>query len=259
MNPVDAFAAEVKTNIESLGNATELQSMTKEWMLETIRHRYTYNFTSLGRPIIQYPQDMVAMHELIWQVKPTLIIETGIAHGGSLIHYASMLALIDLCEATEKGELLNPSEPKRRILGIDIDIRSHNKAAILAHPLSKRIDLIQGSSISDEVIGHVEKYAAGAETIMVVLDSNHTHDHVLAELNAYAHLVSVGSYCVVYDTIVEDMPEGWFKDRPWNKGDNPKTAVWAYLKEHPEFQIDKQIENKIQITVGPDGYLIRTR
>ena len=222
-------------------------------------YRYSYNFSWMGRPIIQFPQDMAAMQEIIWEVKPDLIIETGIAHGGSLIMNASLLAMLDYCDAIEKSELLDPKKPKRRVLGIDIDIREHNRLAIEAHPMSNRIDMIQGSSIAPEIISQVKSYAKDYNRILISLDSNHTHDHVLAELKAYAPLTSKESYCVVFDTVVEDMPKVLFGDRPWGPGDNPKTAVWEYLKTHSEFEIDKSIQNKLLITVAPDGYLKRVR
>ncbi len=222
-------------------------------------YRYSYNFSWMGRPIIQFPQDMVAMQELIMEVKPDLIIETGIAHGGSLIMNASLLAMLDYCDAIESGELLDPAKPKRRVLGVDIDIREHNRAAIEAHPMSNRIDMIQGSSIAPEIIKQVFDYAKNYKRVLISLDSNHTHAHVLAELEAYAPLTSKDSYCVVFDTVVEDMPQSLFPDRPWGPGDNPKTAVWEYLKTHPEFEIDKTIQNKLLITVAPDGYLKRVK
>jgi len=217
------------------------------------------NFDALGRPIIQLPQDIVAMQELIWQVKPDLIIETGIAHGGSLIMSASMLTILDYCEAVETGKTLDPKAPRRRTLGIDIDIRPHNRTSIEAHPMSSRIDMIQGSSIATEIVARVHEIAKDYKRVLVCLDSNHTHEHVLAELEAYAALTSVGSYCVVFDTVIEDMSADMFADRPWGHGNNPKTAVWEYLKTHPEFEIDKSIENKLIITVAPDGYLKRVK
>jgi cephalosporin hydroxylase len=200
---------------------------------------------------------MVAMQELIWEVKPDLIIETGIAHGGSLIMNASLLAMLDYSDAIENGEMLDPNKPKRRVLGIDIDIREHNRTAIEAHPMANRIDMIQGSSIAQDIIKQVHEYAKNYKRILISLDSNHTHEHVLAELEAYAPLTSKGSYCVVFDTLIEDMPADMFTDRPWGPGDNPKTAVWEYLKTHPEFEIDKDIQNKLLITVAPDGFLKR--
>lgn len=251
------FEGEVKDNIQSLSNDVALHKMSIDWMNKSAESKYTYNFRWLDRPIIQYPQDMAAMQELIWQIKPDLIVETGIAHGGSLIFSASMLALLDMCEAIESGQAFDPKTSRRKVLGIDIDIRAHNRAAIEAHPMASRIQMIQGSSIAPEIIEQVHQVAKGYQRILVCLDSNHTHDHVLSELQAYAPLTSKGSYCIVFDTIVEDMPANMFPDRPWGPGNNPKTAVWEYLKTHPEFEIDKSIQNKLLITVAPDGYLKR--
>nr|WP_305793074.1 cephalosporin hydroxylase family protein [Sedimenticola hydrogenitrophicus] len=230
-----------------------------EFMRASIMSKYSYNFSWQGRPIIQYPQDIIAMQELIWEIKPDLIIETGIAHGGSLIFSASMLALLDMYDAIERGETIDPKFSLRKVLGIDIDIRAHNRSAIEAHPLSSRIEMIEGSSISPDIIEQVHAIATNFSRVLVCLDSNHTHDHVLAELQAYAPLASVDSYCVVFDTVVEDMPADMFPDRPWGPGDNPKTAVWKYLSEHSEFEIDKSIQHKLLITVAPDGYLKRRR
>ena len=190
-------------------------------------------------------------------MKPDLIVETGIAHGGSLIFSASLLALLDMSEAIEAGTTLDPRESQRRVLGIDIDIRSHNREAIDAHPMRSRIEMFEGSSITPEMIERVQAYAQDYERVLVCLDSNHTHDHVLAELEAYAPLTSRGSYCVVFDTVIEDMPAELFADRPWAPGNNPKTAVHAYLEQHPEFEIDEDVENKLLITVAPNGYLRR--
>lgn len=251
------FFNEVEDRVVANGLNQELLEATQKFNLVSLNAQYSYNFTSLGRPIIQYPQDMVAVQELIWKVKPDLIIEAGIAHGGSLIMSASMLALLDMCEAIATGAMLDPKKSKRKVLGLDIDIRQHNREAIEAHPMSSRIQMIQGSSISPEVIAQVRAVAKNYQRILVCLDSNHTHDHVLAELEAYAPLTTVGSYCVVFDTIVEDMPKEMFPDRPWGPGDNPKTAVWEYLKTHSEFEIDKSIDHKLLISVAPDGYLKR--
>jgi cephalosporin hydroxylase len=256
INP-DEFSSLVQKNISDLGSDSFLSELTLAWNNRSALSKYTYNFTMLGRPIIQYPQDMVAMQELIWTVKPDLIIETGIAHGGSLILSSSMLSLLDYCDAIEQGTMLDPKAPRRRVLGLDIEIRAHNRAAIQAHPMANRIDMIEGSSIDPAIIAQVQAIARGFERVLVCLDSNHTHDHVLAELEAYAPLVSPGSYCVVFDTIIEDMPADMFPDRPWGPGNNPKTAVWKYLKTHPEFEIDKSIQDKLKITVAPDGYLRR--
>jgi cephalosporin hydroxylase len=253
------FFNEVEDRVSANEVNKELMAATQTFNVASLKAQYSYNFTSLGRPIIQYPQDMVAMQELIWKVKPDLIIETGIAHGGSLIMSASMLALLDMCEAIESGTMVDPKKSKRKVLGLDIDIRQHNREAIEAHPMSSRIQMIQGSSISPEVIAQVKAVAKSYQRVLVCLDSNHTHDHVLAELEAYAPLTSVDSYCVVFDTIVEDMPKAMFPDRPWGPGNNPKTAVWDYLKTHSEFEIDKRIDHKLLISVAPDGFLKKIR
>lgn len=256
---IQEFEEQRTARIDSFGRDQAFKKMSLTWVEESMRNSYVYNFSWMNRPIIQYPQDMIAMQELVWEVKPDLIIETGIAHGGSLIMNASFLAMLDYCEALEKGELLDPKKPKRKVLGIDIDIREHNRTAIEAHPMSNRIDMIQGSSIDNAIIAQVKEYAKKYNCILISLDSNHTNKHVLAELEAYAPLTSVGSYCIVFDTFVQDVPKDVFENRPWEPGNNPKTAVWEYLKTHPEFEIDKSIENKLLITVAPDGYLKRVR
>ncbi len=219
-----------------------------DFLLQSIKDRYSYNFSWLTRPIIQYPQDIVAFQELVSQVKPDLILETGIAHGGSLVLSASLLCLLDVMEG------LDPRQSPRKVVGVDIDIRPHNRKALDEHPLRFKMELIEGSSIDPGIIQQVRSHADGVERVLVSLDSNHTHEHVLAELNAYADLVSVGSYCIVFDTVVEDLPAGSFPDRPWDVGNNPKTAVHEWLKSHPEFEIDKKIDNKLLISVAPDGY-----
>ena len=198
------------------------------------------------------------MQEIIWKVRPDLIIETGIAHGGSLVFYASILEMLAI------GGLSDG-----RVIGIDIDIREHNRQAIESHPIFKRIEMIQGSSISPGLINEVKARAEGCSKVMVVLDSNHTHEHVLEELRAYAPLVSPGSYCVVFDTIVEYMPQNSYPDRPWDIGNNPMTAVRDFLKSADaggvtdaegntvRFSIDKSIDHKLLVSVAPDGYLKR--
>jgi cephalosporin hydroxylase len=255
----DQFKLAGKSEIEAMGRDVDLASQTLKWVIAANNRKYSYHFDWLGRPIIQYPQDIMAMQELIWQIKPDLIIETGIAHGGSLIFSASMLALLDMCDAIQSGGTFDPNASKRVVLGLDIDIRNHNRLAIEAHPMASRIRMIQGSSIAPEVVSQVHEFANGFKRVLVCLDSNHTHEHVLAELEAYAPLTSVDSYCVVFDTVVENMPADMFPDRPWGPGNSPKTAVWEYLKNHSEFEIDKSVQNKLLITVAPDGYLRRTK
>lgn len=259
MDPIQQFEDEARARAEAFGRDQQFRALSRDWLEASMARQYVYNFHCLGRPIIQYPQDMVAMQDLIWRVRPDLVIETGIAHGGSLVLSASMLAMLDMCDAIEAGTTLDPRASRRKVLGIDIDIRAHNRASIEAHPMASRIQMIQGSSIASEVVEQVKAVASGYQRVLVCLDSMHTHEHVLAELNAYAPLVSAGSYCVVFDTFVEDMPPRFFKDRPWDVGNNPKTAVWQYLKDHPEFAIDKEIENRLQVTVAPDGFLKRMR
>lgn len=248
MSGSNTFRSERCEDISRMWQDRCVRDQTIDWLRHTAVYKYSYNFSWLGRPIIQYPQDMIAMQEIIWEVKPDLIIETGIAHGGSLVYYASLLEVIAAC-GQGNGE----------VLGIDIEIRPHNRAAMETHPMKKRITMIEGSSIAPEVVEQVREASLWKQTVLVCLDSNHTHDHVLAELEAYAPLVTVGSYCVVFDTVIEDMPDNFFPDRPWGKGNNPKTAVWAFLKNHPAFEIDKTIEHKLLITVAPDGYLKRVR
>jgi len=243
MNPIEQFKLEREKNIKELGQNKNLKKIALNFFIDSWKNKYSYNFTWLGRPIIQIPQDVFALEEIIWQVKPDLIIETGIAHGGSLIFYASMLELVG------KGE----------VLGIDIDIRPHNRKEIEKHKMFKRIKMIEGSSIDKNVVDQASKIAKKHKKIMVCLDSLHTHEQVLVELNLYSKFVSKGSYLVVFDTIIEYFPQGFFIDRPWNKSNNPATAVKAFLKKHKNFVIDRNIENKLLITSAPGGFLKRIK
>ncbi|NQU02535.1 MAG: cephalosporin hydroxylase family protein [Syntrophaceae bacterium] len=241
---MNEFGKGRKIAIENMASDRKLRSLTNDWFIESCNHKYSYNFAWMGRPIIQFPQDIIAMQEIIWQVQPDLIVETGIAHGGSLILYASMLELIG---------------GTGQVLGIDIDIREHNRVEIEEHQMFKRITMIQGSSIATDIVHQAYDFAGDKKHILVVLDSSHTHNHVLKELEFYSPLVTKGSYLVVFDTIIEDMPEDLFPDRPWGKGNNPKTAVWEFLKTNERFEIDQEIENKLLITVAPNGYLKCTK
>ncbi|MES2648332.1 MAG: cephalosporin hydroxylase family protein [Bacteroidota bacterium] len=243
MNPIELFKKETTENITKQANDSGAVAAALDFMRIVNQHKYSYNFSWMGRPIIQYPQDIIALQEIIWQVKPDLIIETGIAHGGSIIFSASMLELIG-----NDGI----------VIGIDIDIRAHNRIEIEQHSMYKRIKMIEGSSIDPNVIDQVCNLSKDRKRILVILDSNHTHEHVAKELEAYSHLVTNKSYLIVYDTIIEDFKEDYeWKDRNWGVGNNPKTAVWKFLKSHPEFEIDKKIQDKLLITVAPDGYLKR--
>jgi len=240
MSEVARFFAEVHENIDGMREDAAVRQATLDWINAIAPHNYTYNFTWLGRPVIQFPQDLAALQEIIWDTRPNLIVETGIAHGGSLIFHASMLQLLG-----NDG----------RVLGVDIDIRGHNRGEIEVHPMYDRIDMIEGSSIDDAIAALVAKATAKVERVMVVLDSNHTHAHVLRELELYAPLVTKECYLVVCDTLIEDMPAGSFPDRPWDKGNNPHTAVAAYLKTTDRFEVDEAIDAKLQISVAPGGYL----
>lgn len=237
---INEFELRNRQKIAEMAADEGVQATARQLFNAANVHEYSYHFSWMGRPIIQYPQDIVAIQELIWSVKPDLVIETGVAHGGSLALSASILELIG-------GE--------GKVVGIDIDIRTHNRQAIEEHPMAKRITLLQGSSISPEIAVQVKELCKGKKRIMVFLDSNHAHDHVLAELAIYSPLVTKGSYLVVFDTVVEDLPEGSFPDRPWEKGSNPKTAVREFLKSSSRFETDKDFENKLLITVAPDGFL----
>ena len=248
-NEQRVFLQERIQNVSRQGEDSELRQLAVDLLKRAAQYKYGFNSDWLGRPIIQLPEDLLAMQEIIWQIKPDLVIETGIALGGSIIFYASMLELNASCGGPERA----------KAVGIDIDIRPHNRQEIEKHPLFKRIDMIEGSSVDPEIVEQVRDIAKRANRVMVCLDSNHTHNHVLAELEAYAPLVGIGSYCVVFDTLIEDMPDEMFHDRPWGKGNNPKTAVWEYLKHHDNFEIDSSIQHKLLLTVCPDGYLKRVK
>jgi cephalosporin hydroxylase len=240
MDVMEIFEEEKRSNIKKMSEDPSLLELSQKWFIGSSSYRYSYHFTWLGRPIIQFPQDMVAMQEIIWRVNPELIVETGIAHGGSLIFYASILELLG---------------GKGSVLGIDIDIRKHNRVEIEKHSMYKRITMIEGSSLEQEVVDRVVKLAHGKKPVMVVLDANHTHEHVLREMQLYSPLVGQGSYLVVFDTVVEDMPEDFYPDRDWGRGNNPKTAVHEFLRTNDRFLIDKDIQNKLLISSAPDGYL----
>ena len=257
IDAVKQFSMERCERLDANGADASFVALSRDWLQASMQRKYVYNFDWMGRPIIQYPQDMVAMQELVWQLRPDLIIETGIAHGGSLVLSASLLAMLDMCDAIEAGTTLDPRQSSRKVIGIDIDIRAHNRAAIEAHPMASRIQMVQGSSIAPETIAAVNAAAAGYQCVLVLLDSMHTHDHVLAELDAYAPLVTPGSYCVVFDTFVEDMPPGFFDDRPWDVGNNPKTALRQWLQSHPDFEVDTSWPDKLMVTVAPEGFLRR--
>jgi cephalosporin hydroxylase len=240
MDQLKKFLNQREASIKNLGLKKKLHKEAVSFMKDTGEFKYTYNFDWLGLPIIQFPQDIIAIQELIWKTKPDIIIETGVARGGSLMLSASILHLLN-----EKG----------KVVGVDIDIRPHNREAIESHPLAFRIKLVQGSSVDQCTLDQVKKHVQSDKKVMVILDSNHTHAHVLKELEIYSPLVTRGCYLVVMDTGIDDMPADHFPDRPWGEGNNPKTAVHEFLKSDKRFEIDKDIPNKLLITVAPDGYL----
>ena len=237
------FLESRKINISQQSKDRRLVKAAKNFFLESVRVKYAYNFNWLGLPIIQYPQDIAAMQEIIWQVRPDLIIETGTARGGSAIFYASMMKILG----------------QGKVVSVDIDIREHNREAIRSHSLSNFITLIEGSSIDKQVVLRVKKIADPAKKVLVVLDSMHTYQHVLAELNSYSPFVSRGSYLVVFDTVIDSLPPQYSKDRPWDKSNNPKIAVREFLAHNKNFILDKDVENKLMITVAPGGYLKRIK
>ena len=242
----------VEKNLTNASLNNEFKNVSRNWFEESVRAEYSYNFSWLGRPLIQYPTDLIAIQEIIFETKPDLIIETGIAHGGSLVFHASMLALLDICDSEHSNGI------KRKVIGIDIDIRPHNKEAIECHPLYRDyIMLIEGSSVSHTVIEDVTEIAQQHQRIMVVLDSNHTHSHVLNELQLYSKLVTSENYLIVMDTVIEELPSNMFGDRPWAVGNNPMTALKVFLESDSGFIIDHQIENKVMLTAAPKGYLRR--
>lgn len=248
-NAIEKFKKEVQENINLLGEDEEMKNLSKEWLLQSMVDKYSYNFSWMGRPILQYPQDIVAMQEIIWKVQPDLIVETGIAHGGSLIFYASMMTLL---------------ENNGHVLGIDIDIREHNRKEIEKHPMFKRITMLEGSSIDKKMVDTVYEFAKDYKKVLVVLDSNHTHDHVLNELKLYSPLVKEGSYLVVMDTCSEMVfrhqaevggeQADHFK-RPWGAGNNPMTGMKEFLEINDRFEIDIDMDNKLQLSCAPNGYL----
>ncbi len=243
MNPVQQFKEERLRDIEGMKYDKDLKDKSLQWMLQADKHKYIYNFSWMGRPIIKFPQDIIALQEVIWQVKPDLIIETGIAHGGSIIFSASMLELLG-----NDG----------KVIAVDIDIRKHNREEIEKHPMMKRITMLEGSSVSPEIVRQIADFAKGYKNVMVCLDSNHTHQHVLEELRLYAPLVSLNSYIILPDTLIEFFPKGYYtENRPWDVGDNPYTAMETFLRENDDFIKDEFITDKLLITEAFGGGFLR--
>ena len=249
------FQDEINKRLFSNRKNKALQEAKATFLKESILPKYSYNFSWLGMPIIQYPQDMIAIQEIIWDKRPDLIIETGVARGGSIIMNASLLILIETLSKLKKNNNDFTGSFKSKVIGIDVDIRKENKLNINNHPASKIIELIEGSSTDKNVVSQVKFIAKKYNNIMVILDSNHEHNHVLEELNLYSELVSIGQYCIVFDTVIENLPNDFFPDRPWSVGNNPKTALDEFLIKNNNFEVDKRFNDKLLISAAPDGYL----
>jgi len=244
-DPIKTFFDERTADIERMGADQELRQKSIDWMIHADQYKYTYNYTWMGRPIIKFPNDMVIQQELMWELKPDLVIETGIAHGGSIIFTASMMEMMGI-----GGE----------VVGIDVDIRPHNQTEIEAHPMMKRITMYEGDSVSDLIVEKVKAHTKGKKCVMVILDSLHSHDHVYKELLAYAPMTTLGSYCILPDTFIEFFPKGYYSEsRPWDVGDNPYTAMQQYISETDMFEIDAARTSKAMITETMDGYLKRVK
>ena len=253
--PIKTFNKECEKEILDQGNDLELSQISKRWLDQSSKHKYSYHFSWLGRPIIQLPQDILALQEIIWSTKPDVIVETGIAHGGSLCFSASMLALLDIESSKTGSHLSNKPNGKRQVIGVDIDIREHNRKAVEDHPFFDNITMLEGSSIDKSIFKRISKLIPTGSKVLVILDSNHTESHVLEELRLYGNLVTRHSYCIVCDTIVADMADDFYQNRPWGIDNNPKGAVEKFLKENSDFMIDQEIDNKLLLSMSPRGYL----
>ena len=228
-------------SIKENKNIRELEEAAIKWAKVSAENRLSYEIDWLGIPIIQTPEDMILMQELIFKVQPDVIIETGVAHGGSLIYYASLLEILG----------------KGKVIGIDIEIREHNRKVIEKHPMFKRIDLVEGSSISEETIEKIRKMVPNNSKVIVCLDSNHTKNHVLKELQLYHGFVNLGSYIVVFDTITSKLSKVSNSEKIY-LGNSPKEAIEEFLKEHNNFELDKSY-NKLYVSSSQDGYLRRIK
>lgn len=242
-DPVAEFFEERRVDIEKMGQDEELRALSLEWMVKADKYKYTYNYTWMGRPIIKFPSDIVAQQEIMWRTRPDLIIETGIAHGGSIAFSASMQQMMGI----ENAE----------VVAVDIDIREHNRKEIESHPMFPHITMYEGDSTSNELVEKVRKHTDEKKSVMVILDSNHTEDHVYRELVRYADFVTPGNYLLLPDTFIEFFPKGYYDNRPWDVGDNPHSAMKRFVAERDDYRIDKAMTNKLMICEGIEGYLQR--
>ena len=222
-----------------LYSSEAFQVISRLWIRTGWVGKFSYNFCWMGRPVIQMPEDLLMVQEIIYKVQPHVIIETGVAHGGSSVFYASLLEILG----------------RGRVISIDIEIRPHNRIALEAHPLKKRITLIERNSVAPETAEEVRGLLSPDEKVMVVLDSNHTKEHVRRELELYGPLVTPGSYIVTADGLMEDLIDVPRGKPEWTR-DNPKAAVHEFLATHPEFELDPE-PTRLGVTYWPDGYLRR--
>ena len=255
IDPISLFEKDCFEETQMQSKDNMLKELSHKWLNHSWKNKYTYHFSWLGRPIIQMPQDILALQEIIWKVKPDLIIETGIAHGGSVCLSASLLALLEIDDLKKNPK----SKLNRKVIGIDIDIRKHNKEKIEKHFLADKIEMIEASSVEIKTFEKVEKISKNYSKILVILDSNHTEEHVLQELMLYGSLVSKNSYCIVFDTIISEMAPEFSNNRPWNKCNSPKTAINKFLKKDKKFIVDNSIDNKLLISMAPGGFLKKVK
>ena len=255
IDPISLFEKDCIEETQKQSEDNLFKELSHKWLNHSWKNKYTYHFSWLGRPIIQMPQDILALQEIIWKVKPDLIIETGIAHGGSICLSASLLALLEIADLKENPK----SKLNRKVIGIDIDIRKHNKEKIEKHFLADKIEMLEASSVDIKTFKKVEKISKNYSKILVILDSNHTEEHVLQELTLYGSLVSKNSYCIVFDTIISEMASDFSNNRPWNRRNSPKTAINKFLKKEDKFIVDKSIDNKLLISMAPGGFLKKVK
>ena len=257
-DPITLFENECSEESYKQARDKSFVKLSDSWLNKSWRHKYTYHFKWMDRPIIQMPQDILALQEIIWKVKPDLIIETGIAHGGSICLSASLLALLEMEDNYNKTDL-NKIKRNRKVVGIDVDIRKHNKEKLNNHFLSEKMVMIEASSVDLKTFEKVKKISRDYSNILVILDSNHTDEHVLKELNLYVSLVSQNTYCIVFDTIIEKMDDAFSKDRPWSKKNSPKSAIEKFLKANESFEIDHSVDARLMLSMAPGGFLKKIR
>ena len=236
------FLSDRKELIGGMAKDQEVAARNLDLLVASDKNGYSYMWDWLGVPIIQMPADIVAMQEIIWKTRPDVIVETGIARGGSAILHTSLLRL---------------TGKPGKVIAVDIDIRAHNRETIESHPLGDGVTLIEGSSVDPVIIDKIRSLIPADSRVMVVLDSDHTHSHVLAELQLYSQFVTPGMYLIAADTFVEELPVQLHRPREWGPGDNPKTAVDSFLASAPDFKLDADLAAKMLMSSSAAGYLRR--